>query len=95
MASPTSVLRRARGLAALTDELMQSIERLPTADTGREEIVTDAEAEDLWAFHLALSDGVSEADIRQRDPDLYQRLQSRYLTQAEMTRDRLNQLPYR
>lgn len=95
MANATTILRRARGLAALTDELIQSVENLTPAEAGREKIVTDEEAEDLWAFQLALSDGVSEAEIRRRDPDLYRRLQERYLTQAEMTRDRLNQLPCR
>ena len=95
MANATTILRRARGLAALTDELMKSVENLAPAEAGREKSLTDEEAADLWAFHLALSDDVSEAEIRQRDPDLYRRLQERYLTQEEMTRDRLNRLPYR
>ena len=57
--------------------------------------MTKEEAADLMAFLRAIADGLTEADIRLRDPDLYRRVQARALTQAEMTRDRLNQLLHR
>lgn len=95
MANASTILRRARGLAALTDELIKAVENMTPAQAGGEKSLTGEEIKDLWAFHVALSDGVSEAEIRRRDPELYRRLQERYLTQEEMTRDRLNQLPDR
>ena len=49
-------------------------------------------AADLWTLHLALANNMTEDEFRRTEPAVYQRLQSRYLTQAEMTRDRLNQL---
>ena len=38
---------------------------------------------------------MTEDEFRRTEPAVYQRLQSRYLTQAEMTRERLHPLPYR
>ena len=38
---------------------------------------------------------MTEDEFRRTEPEVYQRLQSRYLTQAEMTRERLHPLPYR
>ena len=57
--------------------------------------MTKEEAADLVAFSLAIADGLTEEDVRLRDSDLYRRVQARALTQAEMTRDRLNQLLHR
>lgn len=95
MSSPSSLRKRARAARTFTDELFDSIESALPPDEGRTEALTDEEVADLWAFHLAIADGLTEEDIRKREPDLYRRLQARYLTQAEITRDRLNQLPYR
>lgn len=93
--SSTGVIKRSISASLLTDDLIKTFEHSAPAEAERTELVTDEEMADLWAFHLALADGLTEVEIRKRDPDLYRRLQARYLTQAELTRDRLNQLPYR
>lgn len=95
MSSPSSLRKRARAARAFTDELFNSIDSSVPPDERRTEPVTEEEAADLVKFCLAVADGLTEEDIRRREPDLFRRLQARYLTQAEITRDRLDQLPYR
>ena len=94
MSSPSSLRRRARAARAFADELFDSIDSAVLPDEGRTEALTEEEKADAVAFCLAIKDGLTEEDIRQRDPDLFRRVQARYMTQAEITRDRLNQLPY-
>ena len=88
---------RARRANALVDDLTSRFQSMPASSDSevQTEPVTEAEAADLGAFCLAIADGLTEEDIRQRDPDLFRRLQARYMTEAEITRERLNQLPHR
>ena len=50
---------------------------------------------DIQPADMGQVEAVTEDEFRRTEPAVYQRLQSRYLTQAEMTRERLHQLPYR
>ena len=95
MANPTSISRRARGATQLAGDLTRLLRDIQPADMGQVEPVSEDTAADLWTLHLALANNMTEDEFRRTEPAVYQRLQSRYLTQAEMTRDRLNQLPYR
>ena len=95
MASPTSISRRAQGARQLARDLTDLLRDIQPADMGQIEAGSEDTAADLWTLHLALANNMTEDEFRRKEPEVYQRLQSRYLTQAEMTRDRLNQLPYR
>ena len=90
-----SIKRRAQGIGAYADELLKSVEASAPAGSKKPQELTEEEVADLVAFCLAVADGLTEEDIRKRDPDLYRRVQARYMTQEEITRDRLDQLPYR
>ena len=89
--------RRAQGMDVSMDELTTMIDTLsPSPEEGRGRSRSPRkEAADLVAFSLAIADGLTEADIRLHDPDLYRRVQAHALAQAEITRDRLNQLLHR
>ena len=95
MAGPTSISRRALGAYQLALDLTNLLRDVQPADMGQVEAVSEDTAADLWTLHLALANNMTEDEFRRKEPEVYQRLQSRYLTQAEMTRDRLHQLPYR
>ena len=95
MAGPDSISRRARGATQLAGDLTRLIRDIRQDELGQVEAVSEDTVADLWTLHLALADDMTEDEFRRTEPEVYQRLQSRYLTQAEMTRDRLNQLPYR
>ena len=94
---PSSYLmgRRAQRIGADADGLLKSVKAIAPAELKKTKAVTKEEAADLVAFLLAIANGLTEADIRQRDPDLYRRVQACALTQTEMTRNRLNQLLHR
>ena len=88
--------RRGLGAIAVGEDLTSaSAARSPAEDAGRTEPVTTEEAAALGASSLAIADGLTEEDSRERDPDVFRRVQARSLTQAERTQDRLNQFPSR
>ncbi len=95
--SKSKKVRRTWSAVSVIDDLTSGIENMVPSSDGapKTEPVTKAEAADLTAFNLAIADGLTEEDIRKRDPDLFRRVQARYMTEAEITQDRLNQLPHR
>ena len=95
MSSSNSISRRAQGVSAYADALLKSVEASAPAGSKETQAVTKEEAADLVAFLLAIEDGLTEEDIRKRDPDLFRRVQARHMTQEEITQDRLDRLPYR
>ena len=95
MASPTSISQRATGATQLASDLTRLIRDIKPDDMGQVEPVSAETAADLWTLHLALADDMTENEFRGKEPAVYKRLQSRYLTQEELTRDRMEQLPFR
>ena len=95
MPNSSSISRRAQGVSAYADALLKSVEASASAGSKETQALTEEEAADAAAFLLMVADGLTEEDIRKRDPDLFRRVQERHMTQEEITQDRLDRLPYR
>lgn len=77
-AGHSSISRRARGASQLAGDLLDLLQGLTPADRGAGEELNAQDMADLWQFHLALADGMTEEDFRHKAPAVYERLQAVY-----------------
>lgn len=82
--------RRTDMLLDLIGNLKKTISAAPTERTE----LSEQDVKDCWAVLLAVSRGGDLESFAQQQPEVFARLQERFLTESELTAVRLANLPF-